>query len=262
MPRAPHPARSLHARVLATAVLACAALGLASCGNDAKPTTPVVTPGAPGPMITLTGDPNVTFNLQCLINRAAGQDTMSGYYYVTLTDSVGRYAFVNSVTLNGVPMRQELNGGTAPFRYSLRPFDLGPSYRNSDVLHVAVTDTSGLTAPFDVNVEPSVLDLAPDGMALSRRNDLTVRWNGAPEQVSLTLTDIVGTRVSARLQFENETGVSSLLVRAQDLKGLALGTLRVGSSVTNSQSFVTATHQKRMTASAVVSDARTWQLVP
>ena len=213
-------------------------------------------------MITLTGDPNLSFNLQGFVNRVTGQDTLAGYYYVTLTDSVSRYAFVDSVTLDGVRMREETTGGTSPFRYSLRPADLGPGYRTGDALHVAVHDASGATAPFEVDVAPSVLDLAPDSTVLSQREDLTVRWNGTPELVSLSLTDFTGTRVSARLQFENETGVSSLLVRAADLKVLVLGALKVGSSVTNGETFVTDTHRKRVTASMVVTEARNWQLAP
>jgi hypothetical protein len=262
MPRTRHSARWNVLRALASVACACALIALTSCGKDAKMTNPIVSqPGAPGPMITLRGDPRVSFNLQGYVDRVVGQDTLAGYYYVTLSDSLGRHLFVQDLTLNGVPMRPETSGGGTPNRYSLRPVDLGPGYHTADSLVVAITDTSGLTDPFAVTVVPSAFGLAPDGTVISQKNDLTVGWSGAAERVSLTLRDFFGTKITAGLQFENETGVSELLVRAQDLKVLSPGALSVGTSLTNSESIVT-NRARRMTASVIVDESRVWQLAP
>src|SRR5258707_12052074 len=99
-------ARPPRARLILLGFLVCAAVGLAGCGTNSSPTTPIVkAPGPPGPMITILGDPRVSVTFQGFVNRTTGQDTLSGYFYVVILDSLNRRTFISGVTMNGAPMR-------------------------------------------------------------------------------------------------------------------------------------------------------------
>ena len=261
-----HPARSRTRTLIARALVAGACLGggalLASCSKDATPLAPIVsTPGPPGPMITVAGAPRVGCSMQVFVNRTVGIDTLSGYFYLVLNDSVPHNTFVGPATLNGVPMRFEVDAFGRPLRYSLRPVDLGPAYAPSDSLHFAIADTTGTTTPFTLTLAPSTLDLPPDSSRLSQRQDLVLHWEGAAEGVTVRISDQNSKRVAATLTFENETGVSQLLIRAQDLAGLAPGKLTVGTQITNSEARA-GPLGKPVAATMSVLEARTWQLVP
>jgi len=256
-------ARPHRARPALLGVLACVAVALAGCSsNSHSPTAPIViTPGPPGPMMTVSGDPRVNVNFQGFANRIVGQDTLSGYFYVTVTDSLSRRQFVSSVTLNGVAMRAETDGLGTPLRYSLLPTDLDTTYDVADTLRFAFTDTSGITPPFGLTVVPSTIHLAPDTTRVSQAKDLLFSWNGAAERVQITLSDHVGGRVSANLSFDNVTGASQVLIRSQDLKQLQQGPLNVSDNVLNTDSQVTA-RARRIQGQMSVLEARVWTLVP
>ncbi len=261
-----HPARSRTRTLVARAFVAGACLGggalLASCSKDATPVAPIVsTPGPPGPMISLAGAPRVQSSVQVLESRTPGVDTLSGYFYLTLSDSTPRSAFVGPVRLNGVPMRFEFDASGRPFRYALRPVELGPAYEPADSLRFVIDDTTGTTTPFAITLATSALDLPPDSTRLSQKSDLVLHWQGAAEGVTVRLTDQNSKRVAATLSFENETGVSQLLIRAQDLAGLSIGRLLVGSSISNAESR-SSPLGKPVAATMSVSEGRLWQLVP
>ncbi len=199
-------------------------------------------------MQTLFGDPRLNVNFLGSVQRVATEDTLNGYFYVALT-------------LNGVPMRAESDGFGAPFRYSLRPTDLGAGYAPGDSLQFAFADSSGHTGPFAVTIRPSTFSLAPDGTVVSQAKDLVLHWTGSPGRVRVTLADDNGTQIFAGLQFVNETGVSDLLVRSQDLKQLITGKLIVSTDIVSLASQYTA-RPRHVQASMDVLESRTWQLVP
>jgi len=255
-------ARPRHARLAFLGGLACFAVALAGCGKDSSPTLPIVTtPGPPGPMTTVLGDPRVNVNFQGYVNRIGGQDTLSGYFYVIVSDSLNRRQFVSGVTLNGVPMRAETDGLGSPLRYSLLPTDLDSTYDVGDTLHFAFTDTTGAAASFALTVVPSTIRLAPNATVVSQAKDLLLSWNGAAERVLVTLSDAVQTRVSVNLSFENVTGASQILIRSQDLKQLQPGILVVSDNLLNTDSQVSA-RNRFIVAKMNVLEARKWTLAP
>jgi len=262
MPRLTRQTRTVLLR--ASVALACLGAGalVAACGKDVTVTVPLVnTPRPPGPMISVVGSPRVNCSVQVFTSSTVGADTLSGYFYLALNDTMPEIAFVGPVTLNGVPMRFERDSFGRPQRYSLRPVDLGPGYSTSDSLHFVVTDTTGTTTPFTITLATSTLDLAPNGTQVSQHKDIVLHWTGAAEGITVRLTDQNSRRVAATLAFENETGVSQLLIRAQDLAGLSLGTLQVGSQISNSEVHPGALG-KQVVATMSVAESRSWQLVP
>jgi hypothetical protein len=249
-------------RLAASVALALIAGALAGCGSSHTTTAPIVTgPGAPGPMLTLAGDPhgNVTFTGYML--HASAADTVSGYFYLAMTDSVNHPQFATDVTINGVAMRPERDGLDQPWRYSLLPTDLGLAFQAGDTLHISVVDTSGATGSFTLAVVPSSMKLPGDAANIVRSKDLLLDWNGAAENVLVQLVDRVGYRVRANLQFQNESGINQLLIRAQDLAPMTLGEL-VGSATLQNGEQRNTPRSKLLTANVSVIENRHWTLVP
>ena len=102
-------------RLAAPVALALFAGALAGCGSSHKTTAPLVSgPSAPGPMLTLVGDPHGTVTLTGYMLHASAADTVSGYFYLAMTDSVNHPQFATDVTMNGVAMRPERDGLDQP----------------------------------------------------------------------------------------------------------------------------------------------------
>ena len=86
-------------------------------------------------------------------------------------------------------------------------------------------------------------------------------WNGAAENVLVQIVDKVGYRVRANLQFQNESGINQLLIRAQDLAPMALGDLTGSASLQNGEQRLTP-RSKLLTANVSILENRRWTLVP
>jgi len=75
------------------------------------------------------------------------------------------------------------------------------------------------------------------------------------------LADKVGYRVRANLQFQNESGINQLLIRAQDLAPMELGELAGSAFLQNGEQRNTP-RAKLLTANVSILEGRRWTLVP
>ncbi|MEP7028964.1 MAG: hypothetical protein ABI960_10250, partial [Candidatus Eisenbacteria bacterium] len=135
---------------------------LAGCSNhDSMPVAPPNPHPAPAPMFRVVGEPRVAVRFIGFLTEPAGTSPLTGNFSVTLTDSIGRRAFLNDVRLNGVVMHQEVDAFGLPSRYTLDASEL-PGLALADTLRFEAIDGGDFTPPFAYLIVPSHLTLPPD----------------------------------------------------------------------------------------------------
>lgn len=260
----PIPSRARPARLLGLLASAGAlALLLASCSSN--PDNPVAVPPvddhpAPTIMFHVVGDPRVAVRFMGNLVETPGSLVPTGQFAVTLYDSVGRRIFLNEVRLNDVVMTQEFDTFGQPSRYLLDPAAL-PGLVIGDTIRFQVIDGGAITTPFEYVLVPSHLVLPPDSTVIHESANLRLPWTGAVERILVALTDTQGTRIRTNLQIENFTGEHELFIPARDLAGLAVGDIRVGTDVLDTELIINS-GQLRQDVSFETRQSRLWRLEP